>query len=274
MNNRSLRTIASAAGFVLCGLLHAQPEKEFTPFTQMGNNAAESFSGMNMLLHSSAIAATYMLVYSSADYRVHDYFSQHSEIDPYTVPAVYMGYTLPLLAGGGLYLSGKNSGSAETAAAGCAVLQASGIALAYSSLLKALTGRPNPGSGDMKEESRRFRFGIARGGIHYGWPSGHLAVNTAAAASLMAFYPDNNSLKIIGGIYLAYLFISVSAHEGATMHWFSDVVAGTLIGLAIGPAVGKNFRQLYNGAASKDAAYRITPLLSPAGTGISVSVML
>ena len=270
MKNKSFVISAAEVMLLCCAILHAQPVKEITPFTQIGNNTAESFSGINMLLHSSAIAATYVLVHGNADYRVHKYFSEHREIDPYTVPAVYMGYTLPLLIGGGLYLSG----SSETAAAGCAVLQASGIAVAYSSLLKAFTGRPNPGMGDMEEGSRIFRFGIARGGIHYGWPSGHLAVNTAAATSLMAFYPENSSLKIVGGIYLAYLFFSVTAHEGATMHWFSDVVAGTVIGLAIGPTVGRNFRQLYDGRVPEDAAYRITPLLSPAGTGISVSVML
>ena len=126
----------------------------------------------------------------------------------------------------------------------------------------------------MKAASRTFRFGFLRGGLHYGFPSGHLAVNTAAVTSLMAFYPGSAALKILGGVYLAYLVFGVSAHEGATMHWFSDVVAGTLMGLAIGSTVGRTYRQLYDDSVNNtdEGGIKFTPTLSPRCAGISLSV--
>jgi membrane-associated phospholipid phosphatase len=126
----------------------------------------------------------------------------------------------------------------------------------------------------MREASRTFRFGFVRGGIHYGWPSGHLAVNTAAVSSLLWFYPDNIPLKIAGGMYIAYLIFGVTAHEGSTMHWFSDVVAGTLIGGAIGSTVGRNFRQLYTQSTAAENSFELTPLLSFDRVGLTFSVKL
>jgi hypothetical protein len=246
-----------------------------SPFTNLCSHAVQSFIGTNILFHASTLLSTYCLVQSNIDYQVHKYFSEHPEYNPSTTPAVWIGYTMPLILGGGLYLYGSSSDENEILTAGCAVLQASLISQAYVSVLKAITGRPNPNPteyADMHEASKVFRFGFLRGGLHYGWPSGHLAVNTAVATSLMYYYPNEIAVKILGGVYLTYLFYGVSAHEGATMHWFSDVVAGTLLGYAIGSTVGREFRQLYERSDVKDGVLSCTPIVTPEMLGLNISI--
>jgi len=263
-----------------CHVLVAQGKREFScsPLSNITANVAGSFAGMNILLHSSACVATWAIASCDIDYEIHRFFSQRSEVDSFTGPSVWLGYSVPVALGGALFAYGEADRNDEAIAAGYAVLQASLLSELYVSLLKAVTGRPNPDSKaypDMRIASRMFRFGFLRGGIHYGWPSGHLAVNTAAITCLWSFYPRSVALKIVGGFYLAYLAIGVTAHEGSSMHWFSDVVAGTLVGLAIGPTVGKSFREAYDDAermtGGNDVA--VTPMISHSSAGLSVRVM-
>ncbi len=261
-------TLASFLGAQNIPLI--SPGRTPTPLDGLGRNIGDSFLGTNAFLQGTGYAATILIVTQGLDYNVHNYFSARRQYDPYTTPAVWLGYTLPVVLGGGLYVAGRIEDENELTAAGSAVLQASLIAQLYVSALKAVTGRPNPDPqsfSDMNAASKTFRFGFLRGGLHYGWPSGHLAVNTAAVTSLMAFYPESISLKILGSLYIAYLVFGVSAHEGATMHWFSDVAAGTLFGLAIGPTVGRSFRQACDRTNVGDGL-RVSPAISPNGVRI------
>jgi hypothetical protein len=263
--------------FALQGQVNIEDDNNYTctPFINLVENTAGSFSGKNLLLHTAGFLSTYLLIHAETDFRVQRYFDRRREYNPYTIPAVWVGYTLPLVLGGSLYVSGRLEMDNEILTAGCAVLQSTLIATVYAGTLKAITGRPHPDPqdySDMKKASRTFRFGFMQGGVHYGWPSGHLIVNTAAVTSLMQFYPRNGSLKFLGSLYLVYLVFGVTAHEGATMHWFSDVAAGTLFGLAIGPTVGKNFRNHYDKSAKGigTTKTKIIPLILPEGMGLSL----
>jgi membrane-associated phospholipid phosphatase len=62
------------------------------------------------------------------------------------------------------------------------------------------------------------------------------------AGSLIALYPDNTAIKIGSLVYASYIAIGVSTN----VHWASDVVAGALIGYAVGTTVGKSFRNMMN----------------------------
>ncbi len=250
------------------------------PFTGVLKNTGDCFKGVNLAFHSLAAASTYLLIQTNIDYEVQNYFSKDNNFQTFAGPAAWTGYIAPVVLSVGIYFFGKYKNDNEIIAAGSAVIQASLVSVTYSSLLKAITGRPGPDpekSPNMKEVSRKFRFGFLRGGIHYGWPSGHLTVNTAAVTSLMYFYKDKDKdwLKILGSLYLSYLVIGVTAHEKATMHWFSDVVAGTIMGFTIGATIGNNFRKAFNNESfeSKEGI-KLHPGISPDYQSISLQIPL
>jgi hypothetical protein len=217
------------------------------PFTDIGKNSLECFTDKNYLYHISGILGTGLIISTGVDKEVHNYFVRNNGIDKYTIPGVYGGYVMPVALCGGLLAYGYLENSSREKSAASAAIQACLISLIYSSTLKFFTGRPNPEPVEYTDNNSpgKFRFGLNRGGVHYGWPSGHMITNTALVTSLLYFYKDNATLNIIGSLYLGYLFVSVISHEKSTMHWFSDAVAGTLMGYAIGKTAGKNFREKY-----------------------------
>jgi membrane-associated phospholipid phosphatase len=248
--------------------------RNVNPFTNILENTALSFTGKNSFFHLAGLASTYVIINSGIDYKIHNYFFEHNfEYNSFATPAVYIGYLAPVIIGGGLFGYGKIKNDSKIVAAGSAALQAALISTVYISLLKAITGRPNPDSilySAINQGSSTFRFGFLNGGIHYGWPSGHLGVNTAVVASLLYFYKDNTWLKLLGGAYIAYLTFGVIAHDGNTMHWASDILTGLLIGYAIGSRVGIWFRDNHN----KTGAYNIQPALNGNGAAINFKIKL
>jgi len=226
------------------------------PWTGLPGNALAMFSGSKIFLPLSAVAGTLLIVESGLDRQVHNFFVRNTFFGSSSQWAVHWGTLFPVILGGGLFGSGLIGGSSQLASAGGAVLQASLLALCTTTALKALTGRPGPHPViyDDNEASSDFRFGILRGGVFHGWPSGHLMANTAAVTSLLAFYKNNPWLDIAGGTYLGYLFLSVLSHGKSSMHWFSDVVSGTLMGYAIGSTVGRDFRRRWEHQTDKPSA--------------------
>jgi len=99
-----------------------------------------------------------------------------------------------------------------------------------------------------------------------------MLANTAAVTSLLTFYRDKTWLKIGGGVYLGYLFLSAISHGNSSMHWFSDAVAGTLMGLAIGTAVGRDFRRRWED--KKGSAVALSFSAGPRLLAISFSLAL
>lgn len=108
----------------------------------------------------------------------------------------------------------------------------------------------------MNDYSGDFRFGLLRGGIYEGWPSSHTATAFAMATTLMELYPENTTIKYCGWVYASLIGLGVSTN----IHWFSDAVAGALIGYAIGTVVGNDFRNLLNHTdTDKPYGFYITP---------------
>lgn len=260
------------------GTIDSQCHPTLLPWTGLGGNALGMFSGSNAILHLSAVAGTFLIIKSGLDTQVHNDFARNTFVGKYSSPGVVFGALVPVLLGGGLLGSGLTGGSSQLVSAGSAVLQASLLAVCYSSALKALTGRPHPGDHhelviyDDNTASETFRFGFLRGGAFWGWPSGHMLANTAAVASLLTFYKDKTWLDIAGGAYLGYLFLSVISHGRSSMHWFSDAVAGTLMGYAIGSTVGRDFRRRWEN--KKDRPGGLTFSATPQLFAVSFSIEL
>ena len=83
-----------------------------------------------------------------------------------------------------------------------ALAQSAILAYLVTSGCKAITGRrPPPFHGHVErlaldgpalaDSSHGFQFGFLRGGIFWGWPSGHTTVAFAMAVCLMTLYPKN-----------------------------------------------------------------------------------
>jgi len=106
---------------------------------------------------------------------------------------------------------------------------------------KALTGRVHPPRLLIESTidiSQEFRFGFLRGGVFWGWPSSHTTMAFAMSITLLMLYPKNKIVRYLALIYALYIGFGVSI----SIHWFSDFVAGAIIGTVIGIVVGKSFR--------------------------------
>jgi membrane-associated phospholipid phosphatase len=119
--------------------------------------------------------------------------------------------------------------------------QAAMLGLVISAFYKAFTGRIPPphflGHGALVDTSHGFRLGFLRGGMFWGWPSSHTTVAFAMAAVFWKLYPENKLARYAAMLYAFYVGIGVSIR----IHWFSEFVAGAIIGSLIGAVVGKSF---------------------------------
>ena len=244
-------------------------------FGNFGNNILDSFKGKNIYFHLGGIASTYILVNSDIDYYVEKFFNEHEEYGKFAQPIVYTGMYLPFVVGGGLFAYAKLDNNNEALGASFAVLQASLIEFLYNSTLKALTGRSNPDwrdNTDMESLSKTFHFGFLRGGIFWGWPSGHTSSTMAVVSALTNYYPDKTWLKISGYSLVAYTIFGVSSVNRGGMHWFSDAIAAALMSYAIGSTVGKYYRNIYSSkstTSTSSASIYSDPSINPLGLNLS-----
>ena len=247
----------------------------FNLFGNFGNNILDSFKGNNLYLHLAGIALTSILVTQNVDYKVEHFFNQNPDYGQWARPILVTGQLLPFIVGGGLYAYGKLDRNDEFVGASFAVLQASLIEFLYNSTLKAITGRPGPDwrhNSDMESLSKTFRFGFLRGGIFWGWPSGHTSATMAVVSALTNYYPNVTWLKIVGYTWVAYTIFGVSSVNRGGMHWFSDAIAAALMSYAVGSTVGKYYRSVYNNATSSGSNSKrvnVMPEVNPIGINIS-----
>jgi len=250
-----------------------------SPVSNIGANALHSFTGRNAALHGAGIVSTYLLVNADVDYRVSRYFHDHGASSIWSLPVTAGAALGPAVTISSLYLVGKGRADDELIGASYAVFQAVALNLACVSILKAVTGRPHPApdaAEDLKSQSKTFRFGFLRGGVFWGWPSGHTSTIAAMMSGLMGYYPENRWLAVGGYATIAYAVASVSAFHGGGMHWLSDGVAGALVGYAIGSTVGSHYRALVDREKSNPSVSKrcVLPLAGRGVVGISIGMLL
>ena len=240
-----------------------------TPFSNIGNNVLHSFDYTGILLQFAGIASTYALSSQNVDYHVSTYFQNHTTFSSFALPAVILDASLPLTTGAFLYFYGKHISDKKMIGASFAVLQAGLITLSYITILKGITGRehPDPNSPeDRKQISKSFRFGLVRGGVYRGWPSGHVGAAMSVASTLTNYYPDKTWLKIVAYGWVGYSMVSVSAFNKGTMHWFSDAIAAGFMTYSIGKTVGIFYR--HSLIDTEDVKFRLLPVMNADYTGI------
>ena len=205
-------------------------------FLSLPLNFIGCFKGRMIIWHLVAIILTFILVTSGFDWF---YFSstRSPALRSCMWPAVVIGQLIPLSLPLYLLLSGSLLQNARTTRIGWAIGQAALLGWFMASLYKAFTGRIHLPPNIAVDTSHVFRFGFLRGGIFWGWPSSHTATAFAMAFTLFTLFPGQRGLRIAVITYAFYIGIGVSM----TIHWFSDFVAGAIIGTVIGVTIGKSY---------------------------------
>lgn len=207
----------------------------------IGDNFWRSHFGAEAFpYHLGAGVAALLLVHSGADADIQRWAAGHDEDVSlaWSAPGLVGGAVAPVLVPGALMLSDD----ARKQRAGAAALQAAGIALFSTSVLKALTNRRSPEDGvkATNKESRDFRFGFLRQNIWEGFPSGHTATNMAMSAVLAECYRDNPAVRAAAYGWAGYVAMAVAVGDRGGVHWASDVVVGGMLGYVVGKTVAKN----------------------------------
>lgn len=216
-------------------------------FYRLLGNVITVFSGRNLLWHALAIGLTIVIVTSGFDWTYYRW-TRGEIFVRFALPAIMLGTLLPvfgtlivLIAG----VVGKNRRIITTA---WALGQAALLGYFISCFYKAFTGRIPPpfrgfrmsaaSAGSPIDTSHGFQFGFLRGGIFWGWPSGHTTVTFAMMVCLITLFPKNKLFVFFALLYALYIGLGVSV----SIHWFSEFVAGAIIGSVIGKTVGDSFK--------------------------------
>ena len=204
-------------------------------FATLPRNTIGCFKGWMVLWHLLAIVLTLGLVESGFDWF---YFSSTRSplLGSWMFHAAPIGMFMPVLLPLVLIVPGFILSSIPISRTGWAIGQAELIGSLISSAYKAVTGRVHPAHELGPDISHVFRFGFLRGGVFWGWPSSHTTIAFAMAAVVFTLFPRHRWLGAIAFAYAFYIGIGVSV----TIHWYSDFVAGAIIGTSIGIVVGRS----------------------------------
>jgi membrane-associated phospholipid phosphatase len=199
-------------------------------------NLISCFTGRRIVWHVVAIVFTLVLVMSGFDWR---YFlvTRSPALRFWMFPAVIFGGLLPIYLPLLLLAVGFIARNAKISLTGFAIGQAELIGALIVVAYKAITGRAHPAHNVGPDISHVFHFGFLRGGVFWGWPSSHTTIAFAMAVTVFTLWPKPRWLGVVAILYAFYIGIGVSI----TIHWYSDFMAGAIIGSVIGTVVGKSF---------------------------------
>ncbi len=204
-------------------------------------NIGAIFSGKNLIWHALAIILTYILVITGFDWYYFQFF-EGGKVYRFLFSAAVIGGLFPILVPITLFVIGKLKKNMTLTITAFALAQAAILGSLISSLYKAFTGRahPDPFTTIASDITHMFQFGFLRAGVFWGWPSSHTTIAFAMVLTLVLLFTKNKYIKILALLYAFFIGIGVSM----SIHWFSDFIAGALIGSVIGIVVGKSFRKL------------------------------
>lgn len=189
---------------------------------------------LDFVLFLLAILSTCFIVISGFDWQYFQFVSQYSWLRIVLDPAILIGGILPMIISLiviGFYWKFRSTSWMQKL---IVVFLSLVVAVVVDSIMKAITGRPAPSMEmGLIDNSQIFRFGFMSGGIFWGWPSEHAMVAFAMATAFAKLNSKNRKIVGLSYLYAFYIAIGVSLR----IHWFSDVVAGILIGYAIGESV-------------------------------------
>jgi membrane-associated phospholipid phosphatase len=217
-------------------------------FSHFFKNIIRIFSGRNLLWHALAIVLTFIIVKTGFDWKFFVYVSGISWRMVF-FPALMLGTILPLLVPLIFLLVSLISKNKKALKLGLAETEAVISGLFVSGLYKAFTGRVQPPgnfhAGDfdvskLMDISHRFQFGFWRHGVFWGWPSSHTTLAFAMTVVIYVALPKNKIAHTIALVYVLSIGVGVAA---TGIHWFSEFIAGAIIGSIIGFVVSRKLTE-------------------------------
>jgi hypothetical protein len=95
-----------------------------------------------------------------------------------------------------------------------------------------------------------------------------VSATISIAAALTAYYPDELWIPFLGYPVAALIGFGMMVRDS---HWASDLVAGALLGHAIGYSVGAGFRRRAHGTHDVDArTLKLVPVVAPSFAGVGI----
>ena len=247
-------------------------ELRLSPLDHLGHNMLLSAFGWPLGFHLLGGALTYKFSMENNDLMVARFAARQNEL-AYGIaftPGMMMGTFFPVLVPGYLYFISDNKSLNNT---GAVAVQATAVAFLYNNILKAISGRAHPDAEDNTgERSRDFKWGFGRRGVFYGWPSGHSMTNAAMAMSIASYNRDKPLVVAGCTLYMGYIATSMVLGAKGEAHWFSDAVAGTLMGASIGWYIGSVFYKDKVGEKPEPPRVAIAPMFIDDAKGAVVSV--
>ncbi len=210
--------------------------------TRFTKNLTEIFSQMfkpkYWLLYLEAIILTYVIVVTDLDW-AYFLFVMKNMPKSLLFIADISGLFIPIFLPLGLLALGKYRKDHFMRLLGLASASAAILGLFFSTLIKVFTGRVSPPDDALVflNNSHQFLFGFMRAQIMGGWPSSHATIAFALATTITILCPNPRYLKIAA--FAAAFFIAIGVTFG--FHWFSEFIAGSLLGTAIGHSIGAYF---------------------------------
>lgn len=209
-------------------LFHRLPQRLFLPYR-----------GYLWIWHIIAAIITAVIVFTGFDW----WFFRQTRSDFFLTLVMVGGIggmLVPVVVPIFLYLRGKKRKDKHLIRTAAAVAQASGIAWIIVAVYKVFTGRIQPDflfTQDITSMSSGFQFGFFEHGIFWGWPSHHTVVAVAGATVL--YLALRHSVVRAGAVAWAVI---VATGAAVGFHWFSDMVAGVIIGIVVGVAVWRDVK--------------------------------
>jgi membrane-associated phospholipid phosphatase len=227
-------------------------------FHNMGWNAFHSVTYHYGFNFAAAGLGTWGFIGSGLDWKWRNLAYEHEWMPKSGMPLVYIGYIAPAIMPVALYLTGLSLHDKKLQVTGLALTQALALTVGMQSIFKMSTGRALPDLITRLDHTRDSRTDDFSGEFNWfnmnfigGWPSGHTANAFSAAAVISEMYHDNAAVQVGVWTYAALMGLGMSI----SVHWASDVLAGALMGFAIGKTVGRSFRKLGEGGDDKMSLY-------------------
>ena len=247
-------------------------EQKLSPFDHLGHNMLLSAFGWPLGFHMLGGALTYHFSMEGNDLMVARFAARQNEVVSGVafMPGMIMGTFGPFLIPGYMYFFSDNQTLNNT---GAVAIQATAVAFLYNNILKAISGRAHPDAENNSGElSRDFKWGFGRRGVFYGWPSGHSMTNAALAMSIASYRRDKPIVVAGCALYAGYIATSMVLGAKGEAHWFSDAVAGTLMGASIGWYIGSVFYKEKVGEKPEPSRVTVAPLFYDDTKGAVVSL--